>query len=151
MSLKQKEKAGWNMSRPKGALNKRTRTAMAAAAEGRLGKDADRTIESLLRVANDESRDVATRTQAANAALPYVKPRLAAVEQTNIDPGDTQTEADILAKLRDVILHSPTLVEQVVTIALELRPDVREKLRLMLDPSVPAQAEVLAADAGRLH
>jgi len=41
------------MARTKGALNKRTRTAMTAAAEGRLGKGGEKTLAFLMKMAND--------------------------------------------------------------------------------------------------
>lgn len=76
------------MARPPGALGKRQRAALTAAQEGKLGPHAEKTIKYLLDLSNDPNADHATRIQAANAALQYVKPKLAAVETTNTDPRD---------------------------------------------------------------
>ena len=76
-------------------MNKRTRAALSAAAKGKLEKSGERTIAYLLEIANDPNREDAVRLQAANVLLPYVKPKLATIEQHNID------DRDKLAKQRD--------------------------------------------------
>jgi len=65
------------MPRTPGALNKRTRIALTAAAEGKLADGAEHTLALVMGIANDPARDDAIRLQAANVLLPYVKPRLA--------------------------------------------------------------------------
>jgi hypothetical protein len=104
------------MSRPKGSLNKRTRTAMTAAAEGKLGKGGEKTLAYLMKIANDPKRDDAVRLQAASVLLPYVKPRLASIEQHSIDDRDKLTEDEILAQAQALIAARPGLLDKLIEI-----------------------------------
>ena len=85
------------MARTKGALNKRTRLALREAAEGKL--EGAETLAFLVRIANDSRRDEKLRMEAASIALPYLRPKLSAVEQTVINPEESMTEDQIMAKL----------------------------------------------------
>ena len=111
------------MARPTGALNKRTRAALAAAAEGKLGEKAEDTIAYLLKIANDPTTEHNLRVQAANAALPYCKPRLASIEQTNIDPRDEANPAELLASMASAMIEKPQLFETVLSAVLEKSKD----------------------------
>jgi hypothetical protein len=82
-----KEKSDY-MGRPKGALNRKTREALHAFAESSKeyedhGKAA---ITYLSKIMLDPQRDEGIRMRAADILLPFVRPKLSAVEQTNIDP-----------------------------------------------------------------
>lgn len=116
------------MARTPGALNRRTRAALSAAAEGKLGPHAEKTIKYLLDLSNDPSADHATRIQAANAALQYVKPKLAAIEQTTIDERDKADPAEIEAKLVAMLTEKPEMLERIVTIAVNAAPELRGRL-----------------------
>jgi hypothetical protein len=118
--------------RTKGALNRRTRAALTAAAEGKLADAGEQTISYLLKVANDPNRDDAVRMQAANAALPYVKPRLASIEQTNLDPRDQIPESEIIAKLQALLQQSPELLEQMVSLGVAVHPELCDRLLKLL-------------------
>ena len=116
-----------DMARTRGALNKRTRAALSAAAEGRLEKGGERTINYLLAIANDPARDDSVRMQAANVALPYVKPKLATIEQRNIDDGDKLTEDQIVSTLSGLVASSPTVVDTVLKIIMQIDPSAIER------------------------
>jgi len=79
-------------------------------------------------IVQDTSRDDAVRLQAANVLLPYVKPRLASVEQRNIDDAATLSEAEIMAKLKGTISASPDLLVKVVTVACESVPGLAQRV-----------------------
>jgi len=48
--------------------------------------------------------------------LPYVKPRLASVEQTNIDERDKMSEEELLAQARALIAARPELLDKLLEI-----------------------------------
>jgi hypothetical protein len=104
------------MTRPKGVPNRRTQAALNAAQEKGFAEKADRLIARFLKVAEDTSLDLPTRLQALNSVLPYVKPKLSAVEQTTIEaPKD---ESQIWNELR---------------LAIEADPAMRSQLQALLD------------------
>jgi len=116
------------MTRPKGILNRRTQAALNAAQEKGFSEKADKLIARFLKVAEDSSLDLATRLQALNSVLPYVKPKLSAVEQTTIElPRD---EALLWNELRQAIEADPSLRSQLQAL-LDGRPvqvsDPRER------------------------
>ena len=134
------------MPRPKGALNKRTRAALAAAAEGKLGEKAEETIAYLLKIANDPTTEHNLRVQAANAALPYCKPRLASIEQTSPDPRDEANPSELLASMVSKLIEKPELFETIAAAALEKSSELRARtLRLLqqLSPEEPSSGNVL--------
>ncbi|OFW02693.1 MAG: hypothetical protein A3G20_05390 [Acidobacteria bacterium RIFCSPLOWO2_12_FULL_59_11] len=61
-------------------------------------------------------REDAVRLQAASMLLPYVKPRLASVEQTNIDERDKMSEEELLAQARALIAARPELLDKLLEI-----------------------------------
>jgi hypothetical protein len=79
------------------------------AEEGKLGKNVKKTLAHLQMIVDDPKRDDAIRMQASNILLPYMKPRLAAIEQTNIDPRDKLDPAELEAKLRAMYDAHPEL------------------------------------------
>lgn len=115
------------MARTKGALNRRTRAALSAAAEGKLAEGGEKTISYLLKIANDPKRDDAVRMQAASVALPYVKPKLASIEQTNIDERDKQSEAELMSQLQGLIAASPDLAEKFILTVLAVDPGIVDR------------------------
>jgi len=125
------------MARPKGALNKRTRAALSAAVEGKLSEKGEKTIEYLLQVANDERQEPQIRLQAANAALPYCKPRLASIEQTHVDPRDKKTPEEIKAAFAASMAEKPEDFLSLVRMALEVAPEFRPRLMAMLNETLP--------------
>lgn len=134
------------MARPKGALNKRTRAALAAATEGKLGERAEETIAYLLKIANDPATEHNLRVQAANAALPYCKPRLASIEQTNIEPKDQLDPKELEAKLASKYAEKPEAFEYLVTVVVRDNHELRARLSRLLQqlaPEAPASGNVL--------
>ena len=133
-------------------MNKRTRTAMSAASEGKLEKGAEQTLEYLMKIVQDTKREDSVRLQAANVLLPYVKPRLASIEQTTIDDRDKMSDAEIMESLRATVTQSPEIVEQVVSVAVEASPELRERLiRLLQQPVAVGQLGDANAAPGTLH
>jgi hypothetical protein len=53
-----------------------------------------------------------SRIAAAKAALPFLRPALSAVEQTNIDPRDALTEEQILENISALLDAHPDLVQR---------------------------------------
>lgn len=98
------------MARTKGALNKRTRLALREAASGKL--EGTETLAFLVRIANDSRRDEKTRMEAASIALPYLRPKLSAVEQTVINPEESMSEEQIVSKLEALIAGNPDIVQR---------------------------------------
>ena len=96
--------------RTKGALNKRTMAAIHEAEHGKLQKAASSTLAYLARIVNDARKDDQTRMQAANVLLPYLRPKLSAVEQTNINANDLKSEADLTAELVAMFAGDRTLL-----------------------------------------
>lgn len=94
------------MARTKGALNKRTRLALRDAESGKL--DGAETLAYLLRVASDGHKDEQVRMQAANIVLPYLRPKLSAVEQTNHAP--TRNPEEIMNEIRAMLEAKPELL-----------------------------------------
>lgn len=90
-----------------GLPNRRTQAALNAAQEKGFTEKADKLIARFLKVAEDNSLDLATRLQALNSVLPYVKPKLSAVEQTNIE--QPREEAVLWSKLLQAIEADPSL------------------------------------------
>ena len=99
------------MARTKGALNKRTRMALDAASKGKLAEGANRTLSYLQRIVDDPSKPEDVRMKAADILLPYQKPKLSAVEQTNIDPRDAADPSTLLQQLQALIAEKPHLLE----------------------------------------
>lgn len=104
------------MARTKGALNKRTLAAMSAASSGKFKEAADSTLRYLQGIVNDASKPEEVRMRAADILLPYQKPRLAAVEQTIVDPRDSQDPAALAQKLAAMFNEKPELFDQVVAL-----------------------------------
>jgi hypothetical protein len=96
------------MARPKGALNKKTRRALYDAAQeyDDHGKSA---INYLAKIMLDTQKDDAIRMRAADILLPFVRPKLSAVEQTNIDPALATSEGELIAQLRGLADNDPAL------------------------------------------
>src|SRR5262245_4842777 len=96
------------MARPKGALNKKTRRALYDAAQEYEdhGKAA---LNYLARIMLDTQKDESTRMRAADILLPFVRPKLSAVEQTNIEPAMLQSEEGLIAELRTLGEDDPDL------------------------------------------
>ena len=86
------------MARTKGALNKRTRMALSEAEEGEFADGAAKTLRYLIATANDLRRDDTIRLQAANVLLPYLRPKLSAVENTSFET--PRSEEEILAEIK---------------------------------------------------
>ena len=125
---------------------------MSAAAEGKLEKGAEQTLEYLMKIVQDPKREDSVRLQAANVLLPYVKPRLASIEQTTIDDRDKMSDAEIMESLRATVTQSPEIVEQVVSVAVEANPELRERLiRLLQQPVAVGQLGDANAAPGTLH
>ena len=125
---------------------------MSAAAEGKLEKGAEQTLEYLMKIVQDPKREDSVRLQAANVLLPYVKPRLASIEQTTIDDRDKMSDAEIMESLRATVTQSPEIVEQVVSVAVEANPELRERLiRLLQQPVAVGQSVNPNAGQGTLH
>ncbi|SRR5581483_1596316 len=122
------------MARPKGALNKRTRAALSAAAEGKLGAGAEKALMDLLKIAQDPEKDLAVRMRAAEILLPYCKPRLAAIEQTTIEPRDQMDPAQLMAKLVTTFAEKPDFLERIVVDAVAKLPELRGRLLSVLQP-----------------
>ena len=142
------------MARTKGALNKRTRAALSAAAEGKLGPGAEQTLEYLLKLARDSNQDIGVRMRAAEILLPYCKPKLSAVEQTVIDERDKLSEEEILGSLRALVSESPQIIETLVSVAVEEQPELRVRLiKLLHEPPAVAEqsANVVPLQGDRLH
>ncbi len=134
------------MARPKGALNKRTRAALSAAAEGKLGKRADKTLEDLLDIFNDAAKDPSERMRAADIALQYLKPKLAAIEQTTIEPRDQQDPDQLMEKLVTTFAEKPAFLERIVVAVLAKSPELRALLLRLLEqlaPPAPASGSML--------
>ncbi|UOF80961.1 hypothetical protein [Caudoviricetes sp.] len=98
------------MARTKGALNKRTRLALREAESGKL--DGGETLAYLIRVANDRHKDEQIRMQAANIVLPYLRPKLSAVEQTNVDA--TRSESEIMQQIKQLVEAKPELLNDLL-------------------------------------
>ena len=109
--------------RTKGALNRRTLAAINEAETGKLQKAATNTLAYLARVVSDMKRDDATRLQAANVLLPYLRPKLSAVEQTNINANDMKTDAQLDEVMKAVFSR--------------VTPQDRAKMALWLVPDGP--------------
>jgi hypothetical protein len=97
------------MARTKGALNKRTRSALSQAAEGEFAKGAESTIRYLLKVTTDSKRDDSLRMQAANVVLPYLRPKLSAIEQTNLNPEDQVSREALETRMAELAHDCPEL------------------------------------------
>lgn len=93
------------MSRPKGALNKKTRRALFEMANSAKeyedhGKAA---LNYLARIMLDTQKDDAIRMRAADILLPFVAPKLSAVEQTTvIEPAALKSKAELEADYREM-------------------------------------------------
>src|SRR4030095_10528922 len=89
------------MARPKGSLNRKTRRALYDAAQEYEdhGKAA---LTCLAKIMLDPQKDESIRMRAANILLPFVRPKLSAVEQTNIDPAIVEPIESLLASLREI-------------------------------------------------
>ena len=111
------------MSRPKGALNKRTRAALHEAEHGKLEKAASSTLSYLSRIVTDRKRDDQVRMQAANILLPYLRPKLSAVEQTTISDKDQESHEDIMAKLNALVNSQPELLRHLLDAQREAVPE----------------------------
>lgn len=53
-----------------------------------------------------------TRVAAAKAVLPFLRPQLSAVEQTNVEPRDQLKDDEILARLQALVIEKPHLLDQ---------------------------------------
>jgi|KBSMisStandDraft_5_1062788.scaffolds.fasta_scaffold1618098_1 hypothetical protein len=115
------------MPRTKGALNKQTRIALTAAAEGKLADGAEHTLALVMGIANDPTRDDAIRLQAANVALPYVRPRLASIEQRHVDDAARVSEQDILAQLKALVTGSPSVIDALLRLIMDTDPTALER------------------------
>lgn len=56
------------------------------------------------------------RVAAAKAVLPFLRPVLSAVEQTNVDPRDKLDPAELAVKLASMFHANPGLYEQVMAL-----------------------------------
>jgi hypothetical protein len=133
------------MGRPKGALNKRTRAALSAVAEGKLGAGAEKTLCDLLRLAQDQSAEISVRMRAAEILLPYCKPRLAAIEQTTIEPRDQLDPAEVEAKLVAQFSARTESLERLISLAITTMPELRSRLLALLQetPAVQQSGNVI--------
>ena len=120
--------------RTKGALGRRTRAALHEAEHGKLEKAATGTLAYLTRLVTDHRKDDQVRMQAANILLPYLRPKLSAVEQTNINPEDQKTDAQLRAELAAILAKDPSLLP---------------KLTLLVKPTDTPPGEDLPAE--QLH
>ena len=101
-------------------MNVKTRNAFREAETGLFAGKGDSVLRYLLKLATDSDQTVAVRVQAAKVALPYLKPALSAVEQTNTEPAMTLSEDDILKQITDLLKARPDLINQAqATIARE--------------------------------
>lgn len=130
------------MSRQKGQLNKRTRLALSAASEGKLAEDGEKTLKFLLAMALDRHRDDNVRLQAANVVLPYLCPKLSAVEQTIVNDKDQESHEDIMARLSALVAADPELIKSLVKANPELR-------RLLIEEQSSHEA-ILEPDSDRV-
>jgi hypothetical protein len=102
------------MARTQGALNKRTRAALHAAKCGELGGGGESPVDYLLRVMRDSKKADELRIEAAKAVAPYLTPKLSAVEVNGqFDDDERLTDADILGKLKSLLIEHPEILEQV--------------------------------------
>ena len=102
------------MACTKGSLGRKTRAALYEAEHGKLEKAASSTLSYLSRIVTGPKRDDHVRMQAANILLPYLRPKLSAVEQTNISPEEQQSEADITAKMAALLEANPEFLTKVL-------------------------------------
>src|SRR5262245_60946073 len=78
--------------RPRGSLNKRTRTLLEAAEAG-----GEMPLDFLLRLMRDPHSPIARRLEAARAAAPFLHPKLSAIDaKLSSVAGDPSTESDTI-------------------------------------------------------
>lgn len=66
----------------------------------------------------------ASRIAAARAALPFLRPTLQAVEQTNVSPDDALTEDQIFNKLAALVQAHPDLLQRLLAVQAQAQPGV---------------------------
>jgi hypothetical protein len=70
--------------------------------------------------------------RAAEILLPYCKPRLAAIEQTTIEPRDQLEPAALEARLLAHFDGHTELLERLISLAISTAPQLRGKLLMLL-------------------
>lgn len=135
------------MPRPKGALNRRTRAALEEAQSGQFKGDARKTIAFLQKIVDDPSKPEDVRMRAADILLPYQSPKLAAIEQTIVEPKDKLDPKELEGSLTAMINEKPELLEAIITLSVRKAPELHARLVRHLQeiaPEVPASENVLA-------